>query len=147
MHNAAFSWRSFMSPIVAMSTSEAESHWSLCLCERHSILSEVWAICTYTVTRPAKLFEDNVSHLQSMGILQAGPSTFTCAGCLSPTLLEMGSLNCTELLPPWPTEQVAEIGTKALPLPLFCALPRSLHRLRPGLSLPRLCCKHLPQRF
>jgi hypothetical protein len=24
VHNAAFSWRSFMSPIVAMSTSEAE---------------------------------------------------------------------------------------------------------------------------
>jgi hypothetical protein len=100
VHSAAFSWRSFMSPIFAMSTSEAESHWSLCLCERHSILSEVWAICTYTVTRPAKLFEDNVSHLQSMGILQAGPSTFTCAGCLSPILFEMGFLNCTKFLPP-----------------------------------------------
>jgi len=26
VHNASFSWRSFMSPIVAMSTSEAEPH-------------------------------------------------------------------------------------------------------------------------
>jgi hypothetical protein len=89
----------------------------LCLCARDSVPSEIcrgaWvsAICTYTVVRRqyapctytvvrSQWAPACVSHFQSMGILQTGPSTFTCAGCLSPNLFEMGFWNCTKFLPP-----------------------------------------------
>ena len=55
VQNAAFSWRSFMSPIVAMSTSEAEligaCAQEIQFCRKLAVERWVSAICTDTVVR------------------------------------------------------------------------------------------------
>jgi hypothetical protein len=53
-----------------------------------------------------------------MGMLQSGPRTFTCNGCLSDFIRD-GILKLHQVPT---TQQVADIGTKALFWPLFCAL-------------------------
>ncbi len=59
VHNAVFSWRSFMSPIVAMSTSEAELIGAFACAQEIQFSRKLAAELGFRQHAPTPLFEDN----------------------------------------------------------------------------------------
>jgi hypothetical protein len=91
-----------MSPIVAMPTSEAQLIGACACAQEIQFCRRLAAELGFRQYAPTPLFEDNWGciALAEHGHFAAGPSTFTCAGCLSPILFEMGFSNCTKFSPP-----------------------------------------------
>ena len=121
VHNAAFSWCNFMSPIVVMSTSEAE-FIGTCACAQEiqfcRKLADDLGFRQYT---PTPLFEDNMAciTLAEHGHFAGRSKHIHLSWMFISDFIRDGILKL-HLVPT--TQQVADIGTKALPSPLFCTL-------------------------
>jgi hypothetical protein len=87
VHNAVFSWRSFVSPIVAMSTSEVELIGACACAQEIQFSHKLAAELGFRQHAPTPVFEDNTGciALAEHRHSQAGQRIFTYAGCLSPT--------------------------------------------------------------
>jgi hypothetical protein len=64
VHNAAFSWRSFMSPIVAMSTFEAELIGACACAQEIQFCRKLAAKLGFRQCAPKPLFEDNTEFIE-----------------------------------------------------------------------------------
>ena len=116
VHNAAFSWRSFMSPIVAMSTSEAEL---IAACAQEIQFCRKLAVeLGFRRYAPTPLFEDNTGciALAEHGHFAGRSENIHQQRMFISEFIRDGILKLHQVPT---TQQVADIGTKALPWPLF----------------------------
>ena len=121
VHNAAFSWRSFMSPIVAMSTSEAELIGACACAQEIQFCRKLAAELGFRQYAPTPLFEDNTGciALAEHGHFAGRSKHIHLRWMFISDFIRDGILKLHQVPT---TQQVADIGTKALPWPLFCAL-------------------------
>ena len=121
VHNAAFSWRSFMSPIVAMSTSEAELIGACACAQEIQFSRKLAAELGFRQYAPTPLFEDNTGciALAEHGHFAGRSKHIHLRWMFISEFIRDGILKLHQVPT---TQQVADIGTKALPWPLFCAL-------------------------
>jgi hypothetical protein len=121
VHNAVFSWRSFMSPIVAMSTSEAELIGACACAQEIQFCRKLAAELGFRQYAPTPLFEDNTGciALAEHGHFAGRSKHIHLRWMFISDFIRDGILKLHQVPT---TQQVADIGTKALPWPLFCAL-------------------------
>ena len=121
VHNAAFSWRSFMSPIVAMSTSEAELIGACACAQEIQFSRKLAAELGFRQHAPTPLFEDNTGciALAEHGHFAGRSKHIHLRWMFISDYIRDGVLKLHQV----PTyQQVADIGTKALPWAAFSVL-------------------------
>ncbi len=102
VHNAAFSWPGSCLRLLWCLLPKMSSLELVLVLKRFNSVGNYLLNLDFGNTRLHRCSKiiRGVSHLQSMGILRTDPNTFTCDGCLSPSLFEMEFSNCIKFLPP-----------------------------------------------
>jgi hypothetical protein len=110
-----------MSPIVAMSTSEAELIGACACAQEIQFCRKLAAELGFRQYAPTPLFEDNTGciALAEHGHFAGRSKHIHLRWMFISDFIRDGILKLHQVPT---TQQVADIGTKALPWPLFCAL-------------------------